>query len=131
MDILKDYQSEILDDINYINVNRNKILDGALRAQNRSTFNPFNRLSIKFSDDSGISEGAVDSGGPTKEFLRLVVRGIVESSIFEGSKEKKYLAKNNTGKPQDIWYIRLKTKDFFIVHIDLLTSITKITICKI
>ena len=34
----------------------------------RASFVPSRRLSVKFADDVGQSEGAVDLGGPTQEF---------------------------------------------------------------
>lgn len=33
-------------------------------------FSPYNRISVKFGDNEGNSQGAVDVGGPKLEFLR-------------------------------------------------------------
>lgn len=74
------------------------MLDGAVRALKRSSFCENGRLSVKFSDDIGQSEGAVDAGGPTREFLRLVMDQVVNSSIFEGNTSAKYLAKCSSGE---------------------------------
>jgi len=30
-------------------------------------------MSVKFTDDIGVSEGAVDEGGPRREFLQLLM----------------------------------------------------------
>ena len=46
----------------------------------RKRFSPYNRISIKFADNEGNSEGAVDVGGPKREFLRLVVKAANEAS---------------------------------------------------
>ena len=48
-------------------------------------FSPYNRISVKFGDNEGNSQGAVDVGGPKWEFLRLVVKAANEDSgIFIG-----------------------------------------------
>lgn len=46
--------------------------DGASRAMGRSNFAPEKTVDVKFTDDYGISEGAVDNGGPTREFFPTV-----------------------------------------------------------
>ena len=84
--------------VNYFNINRRNVLDGAVRALNRKSFKEFGRLSIKFSDDWGQAEGAVDAGGPSREFLRLVVDSIINSSIFAGTGTAKYLEKSDIGE---------------------------------
>ena len=51
----------------------------------RKRFSPNNRISVKFADNEGKSERAVNVGGPKREFLRLVVKAVNEdSSIFIG-----------------------------------------------
>ena len=78
-------QESILEaDVNHVNINRLNIMDGTIRAIKRSSFKPLARLSVKFSDDEGGSEGAVDAGGPTREFLRLLIRKMETSCVFEG-----------------------------------------------
>jgi len=54
------------------NISGNHIWEGATRALNRKSFDPQNRISVKFTDDMGISEGAIDLGGPAREFFTLV-----------------------------------------------------------
>ena len=73
------------------------MLDGSIRALQRKQFDETARLSVKFSDDGGYSEGAVDAGGPTREFLRLVLQRIVNSSIFFGDQNLKYITKSEIG----------------------------------
>ena len=55
--------------INYFNINRGNVLDGAIRGLNRTTFKETGRINVKFADDVGKTEGAIDCGGPTREFL--------------------------------------------------------------
>ena len=84
--------------MNLVNVNRRRLLEGATRAITRKSFQEDGRLNVKFSDDIGRSEGAIDAGGPTREFLRLAVAAAVNSSIFEGPDTNKCLAKCKTGE---------------------------------
>ncbi|XP_060786877.1 uncharacterized protein LOC132892603 [Neoarius graeffei] len=58
------------------NIIRRSVWDGASRALGRSNFSPEKKVDVKFTDDYGISEGAVDNGGPTREFFRLCLHEI-------------------------------------------------------
>ncbi|MGH0172454.1 UNVERIFIED_CONTAM: hypothetical protein FKN15_063428 [Acipenser sinensis] len=59
----------------------------------RPNFSPTKQMDIKFTDNEGISEGAVDLGGPKREFLRLVLEYVRDhSGMFEGPQGKKVLA---------------------------------------
>ncbi|XP_038586721.1 G2/M phase-specific E3 ubiquitin-protein ligase-like isoform X2 [Micropterus salmoides] len=57
---------------NMINVCRENIMDGAMRAFTRRSFNPEAKLSVIFMDDFMQAEGSVDEGGPTRGFFRLL-----------------------------------------------------------
>ena len=78
---------------NVVNVTREDILDGARRGFRRATFRDTSRLSVRFSGEAG-----VDDGGPTREFVRLVLKGLRDSHIFEGPETCKMLATNIAGK---------------------------------
>lgn len=73
------------------NSSRNHIWEGAKRALNRKSCNPQNKLSVKFTDDIGISEGAVDLGGPAREFFTLVTERLINSQLFVGGATCKFL----------------------------------------
>ncbi|XP_006815641.1 uncharacterized protein LOC102807520 [Saccoglossus kowalevskii] len=47
------------------------------------SFSPFNKISVKFTDDEGSSEGAVDEGGPMREMLTLTMNHIVGSHLLD------------------------------------------------
>ena len=50
----------------------------------RKKFVPKAVISVKCADDDGSSEGAVDAGGPRREFLRLLIKAANEQSwIFQ------------------------------------------------
>jgi len=48
--------------------------------------------------DFGQSEGAVDAGGPKREFFRLALERVIASSIFAGPEGCRFLTKCNVGK---------------------------------
>ncbi|KAJ8333484.1 hypothetical protein SKAU_G00414920 [Synaphobranchus kaupii] len=82
------------------NINRSKVLDGALRGFKRPSYDPNAMMVIKFSDDMG-QEEAVDLGGPRREFLRLLMEALMLSPMFEGGSEHQNLALDGTGNGFD------------------------------
>lgn len=79
------------------NINRANVWDGALRGFKRSSFDPTCSLLVKFTDDIGQTEEAVDTGGPTREFLTLLMDAIKTSRFFEGKDDGKYLSFDSKG----------------------------------
>ena len=75
--------------ISKFNIARNSIWEGTKRGLGRKSFLPRNKISVKFSDDAGTSEGAVDQGGPMREFFSLVIQWMVNSQLFCGPEGKK------------------------------------------
>lgn len=81
------------------NITRSRLWEGAKRAFSRVSYTPYTNMSVKFMDDVGISEGAVDEGGPRREFLQLLMDHLANNSqLFAGSSSSKTLAANSTGK---------------------------------
>lgn len=66
----------------------------------RSKFQASLLLSVKFADELGSSEGAVDLGGPTREFLCLAVNDAFLSNAFGGPVGRKVLVLNQEGTVQ-------------------------------
>ena len=65
----------------------------------RKKFNPLLPISVRFADDQGTSEGAVDAGGPRREFLRLLLKAChLHSGIFCGSEHHRVLFLNFDGR---------------------------------
>ena len=81
---------------------REDILDGARRGFARSTFHNERRLTVRFSGEAGM-----DDGGPTREFMRLALKALRDSPIFEGPDDTKMLAVNIAGKYFYLYYIPL------------------------
>ena len=84
------------DQISIFNLSRNHIWEGTKRAMNRKSFSPRNKLSVKFTDDIGQPEGAVDMGGPARELFTLITEWLVNSRLFFGGISSKFLSLNAT-----------------------------------
>lgn len=73
-------------------------MEGARRAIHRKNFQPLNHISVRFADDYGQSEGAVDSGGPKRELFRLVMKELQQqTSIFTGEDGGRLFTLNTEG----------------------------------
>ncbi|RXN22005.1 G2 M phase-specific E3 ubiquitin- ligase-like protein [Labeo rohita] len=94
--ILKKLQSKIDGNIcptaNQINVFRENILHCSLQAIKRRRFNPQAKLDVVFVDADENGEGAIDEGGPTREYLRLLMRSVHQSNVFQGNEKDRSLA---------------------------------------
>lgn len=80
------------------NINRSAVLDGAMRGFKRLSYNPTFQMCVKFSDDLGVDEEAVDLGGPRREFLRLLMQALAHSQMFEGREGNANLALESSGR---------------------------------
>ncbi len=99
---MKDILQDLATKINHqkkckFNINRSTVLDGAIRGFKRGTYDPCHTISVRFSDDMGVREEAVDLGGPRREFLRLLIEALLQSPMFEGDDDKMNLAFDSTG----------------------------------
>jgi len=73
---------------NVINVTRGGVWEGARNGFCRGSFNPCSLLSVRFSGEDGI-----DSGGLTREFLRLLFRELCDNNtLFFGKTTEKCIA---------------------------------------
>ena len=116
-EILEQLALKINDDkISKFNISRTHLWEGALRGLRRKTFSPDNRVSVKFTDDSGTSEGAVDLGAPKREFFTLVVEWIVNSQLFCGPEKSKFLSCNANYLGNDFYFYAGEFIAMSIVH---------------
>lgn len=90
---------------NLINVRRKHVFHDGIKKIGRSSFQASLPLSVKFADELGTSEGAVDLGGPTREFLRLSIQGMFLSSAFAGPENRKVIVLNQEGKTLVVYFI--------------------------
>lgn len=61
------------------------------------SYNPNHKMCIKFSDDKGTTEEAVDLGGHRRENLRLLMEAPSHSKMFEGHEGHLNLALDSFG----------------------------------
>ena len=116
-EILSNLSSAITDTgTSKFNISRNHIWEGAKRALNRKSFNPQNKLSVKFTDDMGISEGAVDLGGPAREFFTLVTERLINSCLFWGEASSKLLSLNAKCLEENGYYLAGQIFAMSLVH---------------
>ena len=103
--------------ISKFNICRSDIWEGTKRGMRRKSFNPKNKISVKFTDDKRKSEGAVDLGGPMREFLTLVIEWIVNSQLFCGPQNKKLLSRNARCLADSEYFIAGQLFTMSLVHI--------------
>ncbi|KAL0965892.1 hypothetical protein UPYG_G00287310 [Umbra pygmaea] len=117
----KEILLELGKNINYnlscrFNINRNSVLDGAFRAFGRKSYDPFKRISVKFSDETGNLEEGVDLGGPRRELLSLLMEEIEHSPMLAGPDGQKNLALDSIAVREDKYYIMGKAISVSMVH---------------
>ena len=116
-EILEQLASKINNDrISKFNISRSNLWEGALRGLKRKSFSPDSKVSVKFTDDSGTSEGAVDLGGPKREFFTLVIEWIVNSQLFCGTEKSKFLSCNANYLANDFFFYAGEFIAMSIVH---------------
>ena len=80
-------------------VRRKHVFIGGIRKIGRPNFKASLPLSVKFADELGSSDGAVDFCRPTRKFLRLAVQSVFSSNAFAGPADRKMLVLNQESKP--------------------------------
>ncbi|XP_016115184.1 uncharacterized protein [Sinocyclocheilus grahami] len=118
---VKNILLDLVSNINYIShcrfhINRSAVLEGAIQGFTRINYNPSNAISVKFSDDSGRHEEAVDLGGPRREFLRLLMQAFKDSSMFEGNEQSQNLALDSCALRENRYYIAGQAIAVSLVH---------------
>ena len=117
VEILSDLAKEINDSyISKFNISRNFLWEGTRRALSRKSFSPANKVSVKFIDDSGVSEGAVDLGGPMREFFTLSLQYIHNSLLFCGLENHKFLSFQSRCLEDDDYFVAGTITAMSVVH---------------
>ncbi|KAK9976850.1 hypothetical protein ABG768_018671 [Culter alburnus] len=80
------------------------------------SFCPSKRIDVKFMDDLGASEGAIDSGGPRREFLTLLMENLKQGALFVGPDEAKFLNFNSRSMQNDDYFYAGVAIALSIVH---------------
>ncbi|XP_035982736.1 G2/M phase-specific E3 ubiquitin-protein ligase [Fundulus heteroclitus] len=102
--------------VNRLNICRSDIWDGAVRGFKRATFSEKKDLQVKFSDDAGRFEDGIDTGGPKREFLSLLMKTLKERFIFDGPAESRFLVYNSNAIREDEYSLAGKMIAMSIVH---------------
>ncbi|XP_049460033.1 uncharacterized protein LOC125905826 [Epinephelus fuscoguttatus] len=82
--------------VSRFNICRSDIWNGAVRGFKRATFSEKKDILVKFSDNEGRLEEGLDTGGPKREFLSLLMKELNKRPIFDGPVESRYLVYNST-----------------------------------
>ncbi|XP_063355269.1 G2/M phase-specific E3 ubiquitin-protein ligase-like [Pelmatolapia mariae] len=101
--------------VSRFNISRSAVWDGAVRGFRRSTYSDNYDMFIKFNDDAGSFEG-LDTGGPRREFLTLLMGSLRNRPIFDGPPESRYLVYNSRAARQDEYFLAGKMIAVSIVH---------------
>lgn len=116
-EVLADLSKQISSEkISIFNLSQNHIWDGTKRALNRKSFSPENKLSVKFTDDIGQSEGAIDMGGPAREFFTLITEWLLSSQVFFGKSTSKFLSLNATSLEEREYFMAWQIFALSLVH---------------
>ncbi|KAJ8289477.1 hypothetical protein GJAV_G00001740 [Gymnothorax javanicus] len=102
--------------VSRFNIVRSNVWDGAVRGFRRSTFSEKSDLLVKFTDDAGSMEEGLDTGGPRREFLTLLMSHLQSRPIFEGPPESRYLVYNSAAIREDEYFMAGKMIAVSIVH---------------
>ncbi|XP_051784646.1 G2/M phase-specific E3 ubiquitin-protein ligase-like [Erpetoichthys calabaricus] len=105
-DILENLATQIKSEkVSQFNINRADIWDGALRGFKCSSFDPAHTILVKFSDNTGYMESGIDTGGPKREFLELLMQHVKNRTLFEGRETEKYLTCDSVAFDNDEYFI--------------------------
>ncbi|XP_024864663.1 uncharacterized protein LOC108243755 [Kryptolebias marmoratus] len=102
--------------VSRFNICRTDVWDGAVRGFQRSTYSDRNDMFIKFSDDAGCFEEGLDTGGPRREFLTLLMAILRTRPIFAGPPESHYIVCNSRAARVDEYFLAGKIIAVSIVH---------------
>lgn len=71
--------------------------EGAARGFKRASYDPSHDMLVKFTDDAGQTEEGVDTGGPKREFLTILMDCLRTRRIFDGPENRKFLTFDSAG----------------------------------
>ncbi|XP_011491109.3 G2/M phase-specific E3 ubiquitin-protein ligase-like isoform X1 [Oryzias latipes] len=102
--------------VSRFNICRLDVWDGAVRGFRRNTYSDNNDLFIKFTDDAGCFEEGLDTGGPRRGFLTLLMNHLRTRPIFDGPQESRYIVYNSKAAREDEYFLAGKMVAVSIVH---------------
>ncbi|XP_013856231.1 uncharacterized protein LOC106512081 [Austrofundulus limnaeus] len=83
--------------VSRFNISRANVWEGAVRGFKRSSYSESCDMLVRFTDDAGVFEEGIDTGGPRREFLTLLMKHLKDRPIFDGPEGHRFLAYNANG----------------------------------
>ena len=83
--------------VSRFNISRANVWDGAVRGFKRTSYSANCDMLVKFTDDAGVFEEGIDSCGPSREFLSLLMKNLKDRPIFDGPDGRWFLVYNANG----------------------------------
>ena len=102
--------------ISKFNICRSDICNGIVRGMTRKSFSPDKKVSVKFTDNVGLSEGAVDLGGPMREFFTLAIEKVTSGKLFCGKELERFLSPDAKALKQDEYFYAGQLFAMSLVH---------------
>ncbi|KAF3837948.1 hypothetical protein F7725_009716, partial [Dissostichus mawsoni] len=102
--------------VSRFNISRANVWDGAVRGFKRTSYSENCDMLVKFTDDAGVFEEGIDSGGPRREFLSLLMKNLKDRPIFDGPDGHRFLVYNANAVREDEYYLAGKMIAVSVVH---------------
>ncbi|TWW53121.1 G2/M phase-specific E3 ubiquitin-protein ligase [Takifugu flavidus] len=102
--------------VSRFNLSRANVWDGAVRGFKRTTYTEQCDMLVRFTDDAGFFEEGIDTGGPRREFLTLLMRHLKDRPIFDGPDGHRFLVYNAKAVREDEYFIAGKMIAVSVVH---------------
>ncbi|MBN3277309.1 G2E3 ligase, partial [Polyodon spathula] len=116
MEILKQLQVQInLLEFTRFTINKEDVFRGALCALRRKGFDPHRVIAVKFTNTRNTFETVANNQGHRREFLRLLMHKLENSSLFEGSCSKN-LALDPQALREDLYYDAGRMIGLSLIH---------------
>ncbi|XP_051796699.1 G2/M phase-specific E3 ubiquitin-protein ligase-like isoform X1 [Acanthochromis polyacanthus] len=102
--------------VSRFNISRANVWDGAVRGFKRTTYSETCDLLVRFTDDAGVFEEGIDTGGPRREFLTLLMKHLKDRPIFDGPEGHRFLVYNANAVREDEYFLAGKMIAVSVVH---------------
>ncbi|XP_034145240.1 G2/M phase-specific E3 ubiquitin-protein ligase-like [Esox lucius] len=102
--------------VSQFNISRANVWDGAVRGFKRTTYSETCDMLVKFTDDTGVLEEGIDTGGPRREFLTLLMKHLKDRPIFDGPEGHRFWVYNANAVREDEYYMAGKMIAVSVVH---------------
>ncbi|XP_029701347.1 uncharacterized protein [Takifugu rubripes] len=102
--------------VSRFNISRANVWDGAVRGFKRTTYTEKCDMLVRFTDDAGVFEEGIDTGGPRREFFTLLMRHLKDRPIFDGPDGHRFLVYNAKAVREDEYFMAGKMIAVSVVH---------------